>query len=237
MRGSLRALVALVLVAVPAAAQVIVAPAVASPTQTRAGTQGAGGSVSQPSTLAALVAELDRNNPAIKAARREVDVRLAREAPAGAPPDPTFSFGYRRRRRLQGEVAAVKGTIVDVSPRGPWRSRRRSAARSRQIAGSRLSCRHTWLARPSAPSPSRCSTSTEVHVSADESERGTACAIPRRDGLMNGRHMYGLERTTFDDRNRRLHPSDDARLRRHDGGWRLRNGSAAPTQTPGEYTG
>lgn len=61
MRRALRALVALVLVAVPAAAQVIVATAVASPTQTRAGTQGAGGSVSPPSTLAALVTEIDRS--------------------------------------------------------------------------------------------------------------------------------------------------------------------------------
>ncbi len=45
-------------------------------------------------TLAALVGELDRVNPELQAARREVDVRVARVAPAGALPDPTFSFGF-----------------------------------------------------------------------------------------------------------------------------------------------
>ncbi|MDO8794925.1 MAG: TolC family protein [Vicinamibacterales bacterium] len=44
--------------------------------------------------MAALVAELDLNNPEIKAARRDVDMRVARIAPAGAPPDPTLSVGY-----------------------------------------------------------------------------------------------------------------------------------------------
>ena len=47
-----------------------------------------------PSTLTLLVEELDRNNPELKAARREVDMRVARVAPAGAPPDPSLSFGY-----------------------------------------------------------------------------------------------------------------------------------------------
>jgi len=46
------------------------------------------------STLAALVAELGTNNPEIAAARREVDMRAARIAPAGTPPDPTLSVGY-----------------------------------------------------------------------------------------------------------------------------------------------
>lgn len=46
------------------------------------------------STLQALVAELDRNNPELKAARRDVDMRVARIAPAGAPPDPSLSLGY-----------------------------------------------------------------------------------------------------------------------------------------------
>ena len=45
-------------------------------------------------TLASLVAELGTNNPELAAARREVDMRVARIAPAGAPPDPTLSFGY-----------------------------------------------------------------------------------------------------------------------------------------------
>lgn len=48
----------------------------------------------QPSTLTSLVEELDRNNPELKAARREIDMRVARVAPAGAPPDPSLSFGY-----------------------------------------------------------------------------------------------------------------------------------------------
>lgn len=47
-----------------------------------------------PGSLAALVAELERNNPELKAARREVDMRVARIAPAGALPDPTLSIGY-----------------------------------------------------------------------------------------------------------------------------------------------
>ena len=44
--------------------------------------------------LATLVAELERNNPELQAAQREIDMRLARIAPAGAPPDPTLSAGY-----------------------------------------------------------------------------------------------------------------------------------------------
>ena len=46
-----------------------------------------------PSGLAALVAELEANNPELAGARREVDMRMARVAPAGAPPDPTVSVG------------------------------------------------------------------------------------------------------------------------------------------------
>lgn len=45
-------------------------------------------------SLRAWVAELERNNPELKAAEREVDMRVARIAPAGTPPDPTFSVGY-----------------------------------------------------------------------------------------------------------------------------------------------
>jgi cobalt-zinc-cadmium efflux system outer membrane protein len=44
--------------------------------------------------LASLIAELERHNPEIKAARREIDMRVARIGPAGAPPDPTLSVGY-----------------------------------------------------------------------------------------------------------------------------------------------
>ena len=61
-------------------------------------TGAAGAQVREPagadSTLAALVAELGTNNPEIAAARREVDMRSARIAPAGTPPDPTLSIGY-----------------------------------------------------------------------------------------------------------------------------------------------
>lgn len=46
------------------------------------------------STLASLVRELERNNPELKAAQRDVDMRVARIAPAGAPPDPSLSVGY-----------------------------------------------------------------------------------------------------------------------------------------------
>ena len=45
-------------------------------------------------TLPALVAELEQNNPELQAGRREIDVRLARVAPAGAPPEPTITVGY-----------------------------------------------------------------------------------------------------------------------------------------------
>ena len=61
-------------------------------------TSVAGAQVREPagadSTLASLVAELGTNNPEIAAARREVDMRSARIAPAGTPPDPTLSIGY-----------------------------------------------------------------------------------------------------------------------------------------------
>ena len=50
---------------------------------------GAGGA-----TLDALIGELERANPELQAARREIDMRVARVAPAGALPDPTVSFGF-----------------------------------------------------------------------------------------------------------------------------------------------
>jgi cobalt-zinc-cadmium efflux system outer membrane protein len=45
-------------------------------------------------TLQALVAELEQHNPELQAGRREIDVRLARVAPAGAPPEPTITAGF-----------------------------------------------------------------------------------------------------------------------------------------------
>src|SRR5574338_953627 len=45
-------------------------------------------------TLASLVAALDAANPEIKAAQREIDMRVARVQSAGAPPDPTLSVGF-----------------------------------------------------------------------------------------------------------------------------------------------
>ena len=76
MRQTLISFVSLLLVATPAVAQVPVI----------SGTQA--------STLAELVGEIDRNNPEIKAARRDIDMWVARIAPAGAMPDPTVSVGY-----------------------------------------------------------------------------------------------------------------------------------------------
>jgi cobalt-zinc-cadmium efflux system outer membrane protein len=45
-------------------------------------------------TLDVLIGELERVNPELQAARREIDMRAARIAPAGALPDPTFSVGF-----------------------------------------------------------------------------------------------------------------------------------------------
>lgn len=45
-------------------------------------------------TLRDLVAELDRQNPEIAAARRSIDASVAAIAPAGALPDPTLSAGF-----------------------------------------------------------------------------------------------------------------------------------------------
>ena len=78
-------LLACVLVLSSATGQTSVTPAAAGASSQTAPTPPA------PDTLAALVAELDRNNPDLEAARRDVDMRAARIAPAGALPDPTFS--------------------------------------------------------------------------------------------------------------------------------------------------
>ena len=94
MKPSLIFLHGFLLIAVPAAAQVAAEHGLVSSAPAAVVTQPAPVSVSQPTTLAALVDELERNNPEIKAARREVDMRVARIAPAGAPPDPTLSAGY-----------------------------------------------------------------------------------------------------------------------------------------------
>lgn len=45
-------------------------------------------------TLAGLVGELEHRNPELQAGRREIDVRVARISPAGAPPDPTISADF-----------------------------------------------------------------------------------------------------------------------------------------------
>ena len=92
MRFSLILIAAFFQTTVPVAAQSTIGNDGPSPMRS-VGTQRAvaGG---QPSTLEALVGEMEQNNPALKAARREVDMRSARIAPAGAPPDPTLSVGY-----------------------------------------------------------------------------------------------------------------------------------------------
>ncbi len=51
-------------------------------------------SVVQGTALKDLVAELERANPELAAARREIDRRVALIAPAGALPDPTLSAGF-----------------------------------------------------------------------------------------------------------------------------------------------
>jgi outer membrane protein TolC len=62
----------------------LVRPAVAQPVAAAA----------EASVLGSLVAELERHNPELAAAAREVDMRVARIAPAGAPPDPVLNVGY-----------------------------------------------------------------------------------------------------------------------------------------------
>jgi outer membrane protein TolC len=74
----LAAVLAAVLLSGPVAAQE--PPPIAPPSST--------------TTLAALLDELDQNNREVLAMRREVDVRVARIGPAGAPPDPTIVGGY-----------------------------------------------------------------------------------------------------------------------------------------------
>ena len=92
MRQALMSLVSLFLVAAPAVAQVPVIPEAATPQILTAAKPAT--TPGTPSTLVELVGEIDRNNPEIKAARRDIDMWVARIAPAGAPPDPTVSVGY-----------------------------------------------------------------------------------------------------------------------------------------------
>jgi outer membrane protein TolC len=72
----------------PASAQ-SATPAASSPV-----IQGQATDTAQGSILSDLVAELERHNPELQGKRREVDMRVARIAPAGALPDPTLSVGY-----------------------------------------------------------------------------------------------------------------------------------------------
>lgn len=83
-----------VLTALPAAAQPLSILPATHPPAFDSATQTGPGSPDEATALAALVAELERNNPELKAARRDIDMRVARIAPAGAPPDPTLSMGY-----------------------------------------------------------------------------------------------------------------------------------------------
>ncbi len=56
--------------------------------------QAANAQAATGATLDALVTEMERANPELQSARREIDMRTARVAPAGALPDPTFSVGF-----------------------------------------------------------------------------------------------------------------------------------------------
>ena len=88
------ALLAALTVAVdPAAGQQASEIEIALSKRSEDGSQGAL-AMGERSTLDVLVAELESNNPGLKAARREVDMRVARIAPAGAPPDPSLKFGF-----------------------------------------------------------------------------------------------------------------------------------------------
>ena len=115
-------LLACVLVLSSATGQTSVTPAAAGASSQTAPTPPA------PDTLAALVAELDRNNPDLEAARRDVDMRAARIAPAGALPDPTFSVSSITN-------AATHCSIICQRIRRSWlRPRRcRGAMRSQLI--------------------------------------------------------------------------------------------------------
>ena len=79
------------LIVVVSAVLALAAPAAA---QERPGIGAREAHISDPGVLASLVAELEQRNPELAAARREVDTRVARIAPAGAPPDPTVSVGF-----------------------------------------------------------------------------------------------------------------------------------------------
>ncbi len=76
----------------------VAVPARSQPLVVAHAARGSGTSAAQASpvagTLASLVDQLDRNNPGLQVSRREIDMRVARVAPASAPPDPTVSVGY-----------------------------------------------------------------------------------------------------------------------------------------------
>ena len=87
-------------------------------------------------TLASLVAALDAANPEIKAAQREIDMRVARVQSAGAPPDPTLSVGfmggYKQPPFFPSEVTANGFRQLAISQELPFPGK--LALRS-QIAG------------------------------------------------------------------------------------------------------
>ncbi len=64
----------------------LVAPAMAQDAPSAGATPASG--------LAQLMTALDQHNPELMGVRSQVDAALSRVAPAGAPPDPTFSAGY-----------------------------------------------------------------------------------------------------------------------------------------------
>ena len=72
----------------------LVASSLAAPVAGQTQSVAPASSSQQSSALTVLVAELEQRNPALGAAQRDVDMRVARIAPAGAPPDPTVTVGY-----------------------------------------------------------------------------------------------------------------------------------------------
>ena len=87
-------------------------------------------------TLTSLVAALEAANPEIKAAQREIDMRVARIRSAGAPPDPTlavgFMGGYKQPPFFPSEVTANGFRQIAISQELPFPGK--LALRS-QIAG------------------------------------------------------------------------------------------------------
>ena len=74
--------------------------------------------------LSSLVTALESGNPEMKAARRQIDMRVARIQSAGAPPDPTLSVGfmggYKQPPFFPSEVTANGYRQIAISQELPY---------------------------------------------------------------------------------------------------------------------